>query len=202
MAYGGSQAMGRIRAIAAGLHHCHLGYKLHLQPHQGSWQRWLLNPLRKARDRTCVLMDARQIYFCWATMGTPNVIWYFCCHQDLARRVTMRKIREGLWLPYVPASVVSTTKPRETQCLWSFYWICLFQLCSEMPIIWVICEARLNSFSCGRFDANRPSSCLHFPFSGFPCGLMQPTPFLHSHHDDIFNLCLLIKFSFVLFKKE
>ena len=43
MAYGGSQARGRIREIAAGLHH-------------SSQQRWILNPLSKAS----VFMDASQ----------------------------------------------------------------------------------------------------------------------------------------------
>ena len=31
----------------------------------------ILNPLSKARDRTCVLMDASQICFLCTTMGTP-----------------------------------------------------------------------------------------------------------------------------------
>ena len=44
MAYGGSQARGQSGAVAAGLYH-------------SSRQRWILNPLSKARDRTCVLMD-------------------------------------------------------------------------------------------------------------------------------------------------
>ena len=29
--------------------------------HHSSWQRWILNPLSEARDRTCVLMDAGQV---------------------------------------------------------------------------------------------------------------------------------------------
>ena len=57
MAYGESQARGPIRAAAVGLHH-------------SSQQCWLLHPLGKARDRTCVLMDASQICFCWATTRT------------------------------------------------------------------------------------------------------------------------------------
>ena len=56
-AYGGSQARGRIRAVAAGLHH-------------SSRQYQILNPLIEARDWTCILMDARQVHFGWATMGT------------------------------------------------------------------------------------------------------------------------------------
>ena len=72
-AYGGFQARGRIRAIAAGLHQataapdpshvCNL--------HHSLWQLGILNPLSEAGDRTCFLMDASQIHFHWATMGTP-----------------------------------------------------------------------------------------------------------------------------------
>ena len=43
-AYGNSQARGQIRATAAGLHQC-------------SQQHQMLNPLGKARDRTCNVMD-------------------------------------------------------------------------------------------------------------------------------------------------
>ena len=65
-AYGGSQARGPIRAVAAACatatampdpsRVCHLCYR--------SWQLGILNPVSKARDQTCVLMDARQIRFC------------------------------------------------------------------------------------------------------------------------------------------
>ena len=37
-------------------------------------QHQILNPVRKARGQTCVLMDASQIHFCWAMMGTPSQI--------------------------------------------------------------------------------------------------------------------------------
>ena len=52
MAHGGSQARGRIRATATldPSHVCNL--------HHSSRQRWILNPLSEARDRTCILMDA------------------------------------------------------------------------------------------------------------------------------------------------
>ena len=32
--------------------------------HHSSLQRWILNLLHKARDRTCVLMDTSQIRYC------------------------------------------------------------------------------------------------------------------------------------------
>ena len=39
--------------------------------HHSSRQRWILKSLSKARNQTCILMDASQIYFLWARMGTP-----------------------------------------------------------------------------------------------------------------------------------
>ena len=73
-AYGGSQAMGLIGAVAAGLHHSHsnTGSELSLRPTSCSWQCWILNPLSEARDRTCGLMDTSQIPFHEATTGTPR----------------------------------------------------------------------------------------------------------------------------------
>ena len=50
-ACGGSQARGRIRAVAADLHH-------------SSWQHWILNPLSAAGDQTQVLMDTGWAHYC------------------------------------------------------------------------------------------------------------------------------------------
>ena len=36
--------------------------------HCSPWQRWILNPLSKARDRTCVLMDTTQVHYHRDTM--------------------------------------------------------------------------------------------------------------------------------------
>ena len=38
--------------------------------HHSSRQCQILNPLSQAKDWTCVLMDASQIHFCWATKTT------------------------------------------------------------------------------------------------------------------------------------
>ena len=82
-AYGGSQARGQIGAVASNL--CHSHSKAGSNPlsnlHHRSRQRWILNPLSKARDQTCVLMDTSQIRFCWATMGTPEYLvnYLTCC---------------------------------------------------------------------------------------------------------------------------
>ena len=82
-AYRGSQTRGQIGAVIAGLHHSHSNVRseLHLWPTPQLRATWSLNPLSKARDRTCVLMDASQIHFHWATMGTPRTIFlhFFIC---------------------------------------------------------------------------------------------------------------------------
>ena len=77
MAYGDSQARGPIEATAAGLHHSHgnANQSLICHLHHSSRQCWIL-PLSEARDRTCILMDASQIHFLWATMGTPQVLFF------------------------------------------------------------------------------------------------------------------------------
>jgi len=53
--------------------------------HHRSWQRWILNPLSKARDQTCNLMVPSWIHFRCAMKGTPCFIlicteqgWRWC----------------------------------------------------------------------------------------------------------------------------
>ena len=61
----------QIRAVSANLHH-------------SSWQHWIFNPLRKARDRTHILMDTGWDCYHWATMGThPVSILKLLLHLDL-----------------------------------------------------------------------------------------------------------------------
>ena len=44
---------------------CDLRCSFHICDLQCSlWQRWILNPLSKARDLSCVLMYTSQIHFC------------------------------------------------------------------------------------------------------------------------------------------
>ena len=40
-----------------------------------SWQYRILNPLSKARDRTCVHMDTSWVCYRYTTMGTPEIIF-------------------------------------------------------------------------------------------------------------------------------
>ena len=73
-AYGGSQARGLIRAVAAGLHHCHSNARSKpcLQPTPQLRQRWILDPLSEARDQTCNLMVTSWMHFRCTTAETPQ----------------------------------------------------------------------------------------------------------------------------------
>ena len=44
-------------------------------PHHSSRQCQIPNPLREARDQTCILVDTSQIHFHCTTTGTPNLIF-------------------------------------------------------------------------------------------------------------------------------
>ena len=72
--YGGSQARGLIRAVAASLHQSHSNArsKLCLWPTPSSWQSQILNPLSDARDQTRHLMVPSQIRFHCAMTVTPR----------------------------------------------------------------------------------------------------------------------------------
>ena len=41
--------------------------------HHSPQQCWILNPVSKARDWTCILMDTSQVRFNWATEETPKL---------------------------------------------------------------------------------------------------------------------------------
>ena len=90
--YGSSQVRGRIRAAAAGLHHSHSNVESepHLQPAtKAHGNARSFNPLSKARDQTCVLMDTSLIHFHCATMGTGNCYFRNTFRHILAVRTTM-----------------------------------------------------------------------------------------------------------------
>ena len=73
-AHGSSQARGEFGAAAATLclSHSNLGSEPICDLHHSSWQCGILNPLSKARDQTCILMDTSWICYCRATMGIPQ----------------------------------------------------------------------------------------------------------------------------------
>ena len=70
MAYGGSQARGRIGVVAYATATATPDPSRICDLHHSSQQHWILNPLSEARDPICGLMDTSQIRFCRATAGT------------------------------------------------------------------------------------------------------------------------------------
>ena len=72
MAYGGSQAGDRIRAVAASLHHSHsnMGSEPCLRPTQCQ----ILNLLSEARDRTHILMVPSQARFHCTMNGNSDFL--------------------------------------------------------------------------------------------------------------------------------
>ena len=75
MAYGSSQARDRIGATATSLRHSQSNTGSKPRPRPASQLMAVPNLylLSKARDRTCILMDASHIHFLWAMTGTPNM---------------------------------------------------------------------------------------------------------------------------------
>ena len=47
--------------------------------HHSSQQCWILNPLSKARDRTCNVMVPSWICFCCTMTGTPPFTYFLAC---------------------------------------------------------------------------------------------------------------------------
>ena len=53
--------------------------------YHSSWQCWILNPLSKARDQTCILMDTGCFINHWATMGTLQISYQNA--RDILQRI-------------------------------------------------------------------------------------------------------------------
>ena len=65
MAFGSFQARGRIRTAAASLYHKATATRdpsLVCNLHHSLRQRWVLNPLSKARDQTCIFVDTSWVH--------------------------------------------------------------------------------------------------------------------------------------------
>ena len=76
IAYGGTQARGRIRAAAAGLHHSHRNARSepHLWPTHNSWQRQILNPLMSGIK--CESSSSLPLSHNRNSLGVLIRIWY------------------------------------------------------------------------------------------------------------------------------
>ena len=53
--------------------------------HHSSWQCQILSPLSKVRDWPCVLLGISRVHYCWATVGTPRLIFLMLIKRQCAR---------------------------------------------------------------------------------------------------------------------
>ena len=65
------QAYARATATSDPSHVCDL--------HHSSWQRWILNPLSKARDQTLICRDTSRVHYYWAKTGTQITFSFNTC---------------------------------------------------------------------------------------------------------------------------
>ena len=63
--------------------------------HHSSWQRWILNPQSKARDRTRNLMDTGRVCYHWAVMRIPP---WACFHSLFSPEFGLSSLKQCLWL--------------------------------------------------------------------------------------------------------
>ena len=75
--YGGSQARGRIRAAAVGLHHSHSQHGIWVASvtyTHSSWQCWISDPLSETRDQNRIVMNTSRICSCCVATGSPHTV--------------------------------------------------------------------------------------------------------------------------------
>ena len=77
--------------------------------HHGSQQHWIADPLSKARDWTCILMDTSCICFCCATMGTPESYFYKGSSELLHLSLSLRKLKNTTY-PYLTFRIAELAK--------------------------------------------------------------------------------------------
>ena len=97
VAYGSSQDKGWIGATAVSPYHSHSNTWSEPCPCHNSWQHWIPDPLSKARDWACILMNTNRIRFCCTTMGTPGYIFrYLIMYWNGNSWIHIPEEREGL----------------------------------------------------------------------------------------------------------
>ena len=110
-AFGSSQTRGLIGAVAAGLCHNHSNAKseLHRWPTPQLTASQILNPLSKARDQTCILVNPSRVHYCWARTELPyappfersqtQMHWDLAqeTHLDVLPRCAQNRATSHLW---------------------------------------------------------------------------------------------------------
>ena len=97
--------------------------------HHGSRQHWILSPLSKTRDQTCILMDTRQVGNRWATTRTSKLLlfkYYFkrwclpyCKNFSFSN---LWQLQKGLLLPQQLLTILQRFCTFSTTVLWNILW--------------------------------------------------------------------------------
>ena len=123
--------------------------------HHSLWQHQILNPLTEAGYQTCTLMDARQIHFHWATLGTPLSLHFILWDWSLGKLGKWVKLvrnwdRTWTWLllvpkacpgisPYPQFSFFNHLSNQLAPANWSLLYISAFaapELNTKWPMTW------------------------------------------------------------------
>ena len=103
--------------------------------YHSSWQCHILNPLREARDWTCILVDSGWVCNCWATMGTPLKRFFkqdcFCGFSKVSYKETKSTLRWKTSLCYLflfsgmikfCPNIISITSSNSFLSIWYIKW--------------------------------------------------------------------------------
>ena len=92
--------------------------------HHSSQKCQITNPLREARDQTCILVDTNWICFCWAPMGTPTVIFSFCPHMVEGRELSAvcLSVCLSFFLFFAPLVACGSSRAGDQTCATTATW--------------------------------------------------------------------------------
>ena len=110
--------------------------------HHISWQCWILNPLSKSWNQTCILMDTNETHFCWAN----TACWRDCLFSIVYSFLLCQRLTIGMWV-YFRVLFFCFIDPCICFCVNTMlFWLPSFVVLSD---IWEGYVSKLYYFSSG-----------------------------------------------------
>ena len=79
--------------------------------HRSSWQCYILNPLSKTKDCTCIiLIDTSRVHYCWAIMGTPSINFFFFLEYRFSGNKLSQVLSESFYFACILLSIFSMNR--------------------------------------------------------------------------------------------